>query len=421
MTACRVEPGAAATGVLEPPPSKSDAQRLLVLAHALDWPEAARTVLTGGVDVPGDVAVLARGLGALEPSRAVPSDVDCRDGGAPFRFLVTQAAVTPGAQVTFSGTARLGARPHGALLAALERTLGPAGLVLHRGAPWPLRVRGATGKAAPEFHVDASSSSQHASSLLLGAAALAHREGRAWTVQLEGRLASPGYLDLTVAWARRCGLQVVADGGRFVVRDGPRPARVPDVPGDWSSLGYLLLLAWASGAPVRGVHPDAPHPDRAVLGVLAQVGLAVDLAAAGGARVSGAPKAGFQLSVADCPDLAPTLAALACVVPGPSELRDVAVLRLKESDRVAGVQALVEAAGGKAELDGDRLRLWPPPFPPAKLALDSKGDHRLAMAAATLAVLLRRPLELGRPEVVEKSFPAFWRQVEATGATVVPS
>jgi 3-phosphoshikimate 1-carboxyvinyltransferase len=178
------------------------------------------------------------------------------------------------------------------------------------------------------------------------------------------------------------------------------------VPGDWSSLGYLLLLAWASGGAVAGADLAAAHPDRAMVRLLRELG------------VSGVPAAGVRATAAECPDLLPTLAALACVCPGSSVLEEVHLLRGKESDRLEGIRALVDAAGGRTELSGDTLTVSPPPQI-RPFSFSSRGDHRMAMSAAVLAVLGRVPLTLAEPDCVSKSFPGFFQELAASGARLI--
>jgi 3-phosphoshikimate 1-carboxyvinyltransferase len=465
-----VSPGLLRPVRLVPPHSKSDAQRALVLAHVLgepalsaflgegngtgvsdaaaqrrptgggqgggeagaappQAPDCARGRIAaehGGADErgapppPTDVTVMAAGLAALERAARTGEEVeiDCRDGGAPFRLLLGQAAVTPGARVRFTGTPRLGERPHGPLLESLRATLSGAGLQLVSGAPWPLSVTGASGCAAePCFRVDAAQSSQFPSSLLLAAASLHLREHRPWAVELVGPPASGGYLALTVAWLRRSGFELSEGAGRFAVHSHSAPRTWPTVPGDWSSLGYLLLLAWASGGRAAGVDVLAAHPDRAVLRVLADLGLRVDVSSDGEASVSGTPCAGLRADGDECPDLLPTLAALACVLPAPSVLTRVSILRAKESDRLSAICDLVHAAGGRTHLEGERLHIQPPeavrPF-----TFDARGDHRLALSASVLAVLGRVPVQLRRAHGVDKSFPGFFTQLQALGCDV---
>jgi 3-phosphoshikimate 1-carboxyvinyltransferase len=403
---------------LRPSLSKSDAQRAIVLGHALG---CAVNIPPEGW--PGDVAVLARGMSRL--SSPGPVEIDCEDGGAPFRFLLAQAAILPGAHVRLVGTPRLGERPRAALIDALQRALGPHGFSASTpaGAPWPLEVRGATGTGVPRFQIDPSESSQFASSLVLAAAALSRREGRPWTVDLLGAVASAPYLDLTLRWVRAAGARVERWRQEIAVTAPRTGAALPPVPGDWSSIGYLLPIAWRTGSTVERVDLRAEHPDREIVPHLQSVGLALE-ERQGALAVSGSTSGSLDASGRRCPDLLPTLAALACVLPAPSRLRDVSILRGKESDRLEGIQRMVDAFGASSDLSGDELRIRPAPGPPPPsqpVRIDSRGDHRMAMAAATLAVLACCRLEISQPDCVAKSFPGFWTELEKVGVRLQPA
>ena len=415
MSKVHVDPSHLTSARLTPPVSKSDAQRALVLAHLTGhWPLSALQSEPES-DLPADVRVLKRGVDALRLPPGPVRDVDCADGGAPFRILVTQSAVTPGAHIRLTGTPRLGERPHGPLFESLKEALGPSGLSLTVGTPWPVEIRAPTATGAPTFRVPGDQSSQYASSLLLGCAALFLRERRPWSVEIQGTLTSAGYPELTVSWLRRFGFTVEETPSKYTVTAHQPSASAPPMPGDWSSLGYLLLIAWKTGGSVERADPSSAHPDQAILRLIQPAGLTPIPGPDLTMRVDGQARAGLVASGKECPDLLPTLAALACVLPRPSTLTDVGILRLKESDRLEGIRTLVSAYGGSTTLEGETLTLTPPPAPPAHFSMDSRGDHRLAMVSATLSVLSGARLTLTGPECVEKSFPGFWRQVERVG------
>jgi 3-phosphoshikimate 1-carboxyvinyltransferase len=415
MSLLHVDPSHLVPARLVPPVSKSDAQRALVLAHLTGhWPLASLQA-EAETDLPADVRVLTRGVNALRQPPGPVRDVDCADGGAPFRILVTQAAVTPGVKVRLTGTPRLGERPHGPLFESLREALGPSGLVLTEGKPWPVELHAPTSTGAPLFRVPGEQSSQYASSLLLGCAALFLRERRPWSVEILGTLTSAGYLELTVSWLRRFGFTVEESASRLAVTGYQALPAPPPLPGDWSSLGYLLLTAWRTGGSVERADPSSAHPDMAILRLIQPAGLTPVPGPDLTMRVEGQARDGLLASGKECPDLLPTLAALACVLPHPSTLTDVGILRVKESDRLDGIQTLVKAYGGNTKLEGETLTVVPPAAPPAHFAMDSRGDHRLAMVSATLSVLSGARLSLTGPECVEKSFPGFWRQMERAG------
>lgn len=417
---------------LEPPRSKSDAQRALVLAAALPASQGGLDAVDlGARPWPSDVEVLRAGLRALaaragDAGAVAPVELDCRDGGAPFRFLLTQAALAWGRTTRFTGSARLGARPHGPLLRSLRGALGAHGLAVDEGSPWPIVVR-APALPAPvdAFEVTGVESSQFASSLLLGAARLAAEAGRPCAVRWAGAMTSVGYLELTRRWVERAGFPVSDEASGVVVGAPRADAVLPPVPGDWSSLTYLLPVAWRTGATVAHVARGTGHPDEAFAEHLARVGLVLTPPGADGSvRVEGRLRGGFEIDCEVCPDAAPALGALATVLPEPSRLSRVGILRHKESDRVAGVMELARALGAECVLQDDTLTVRPGIHLPAAFEIDAHEDHRLAMAAATAAVLAGARLRLHGADAVKKSFPGFWGELEKVGivplATTLP-
>lgn len=390
---------------LTPPLSKSDAQRALVLADVLHVPFSS--VLPAGEALPRDVEVLRDGLLAMHGPLA---KLDCRDGGAPFRFLLTQAAVQPQRRVEFTGTARLGARPHAPLLQALKAI---PGLQLTEGAPWPVVVRSPAVLLGPvRFKVTGTESSQFASSLLLGLARLA-AAGVEASLELDGAMTSEGYFALTRAWLERAGFRVNGEQALSLTLSPPgERGAFPSIPGDWSSLGYLLALSWVSGLPVARLAFGTGHPDEAIVTHLRAVGLSVT------DRLSGTATAGFEVDCEQCPDAIPTLAALATKLPSPSTFRRTGILRHKESDRLQGTFDLLEAAGLRAALHADTLTVHPGTA--RSFRFDARDDHRMAMSAAVLARLQGGSLTLKGKDSVSKSFPAFWAEAAKAGVDVAP-
>ncbi len=385
---------------LIPPLSKSDAQRALVLADILQVP--FHQVIAQHDALPRDVEVLLRGLQAL---KAPTSSIDCADGGAPFRFLLTQAAVLPGKQVEFKGTVRLGQRPHEPLFLALQAATGAR---IIKGNPWPIQLTSAQTFTGPfEFKVTGIESSQFASSLLLGAARLAVA-GFKVSLERTGPFTSEGYFELTRAWLAKTGFELVDESDlRLSVKAPAQRVPFPPIPGDWSSLGYLLVLSWVSGLNVERLALGTGHPDEAFVSIVRRAGLTVT-----DSTLEGIPTDGLHVDAQQCPDAVPTLAVLATRLPKPSIFERVGILRHKESDRLEGVMALLRAAGLRASLESDTLTVQPGKA--HSFRFDAKDDHRLAMAAAVLARLHEVPLHLRGMESVHKSFPGFWDEASKT-------
>jgi 3-phosphoshikimate 1-carboxyvinyltransferase len=391
---------------LTPPVSKSDAHRALVLAEVCDG--AHESLLPPAVDRPRDVDVVSRGLQTL---RGTSGELDCLDAGAPFRFLVTQAALKPNTSWRFIGTPRLAERPQEALLVSLRRSLGVT--IRHGATLWPLTVDAGVRRFVDPFRVSGVESSQFTSSLLLGAARLVLEGTSPVTIEIDGEATSAGYVALTVAWMRRFGFEVVIGEHRLSVTGWREVLRPVELPGDWSSLTYLLPLAWKSGVRVRHVDFDAAHPDRAFASHLEAMGL--QFATRDGlTSVMGTLTRGLEVDASRCPDAVPALVAMALVSPAPSTFVRCGVLRLKESDRLDALATLVRLTGGRADLDEERLTVTPPSTPRGG-AFDGRDDHRLVMAATVAASLLGVTIPVRGTEAVAKSFPGFWREAAKVG------
>jgi 3-phosphoshikimate 1-carboxyvinyltransferase len=279
---------------------------------------------------------------------------------------------------------------------------------------WPLVLT--TGALTPPaaFSVSGEESSQFASSLLLGAARLVHEGARPEVaVRVGGAQTSAGYYSLTVDWVRRAGFSVTEEP-RVTTVSGRGHAPSASIPGDWSSLTYLLPLAWRAGLLVAHVDRAAAHPDRAFAAHLEAAGLSLGGEGAGLTAVRGRLERGVTVDASVCPDAVPAIVAVALAAPGPSRFTRCSVLRLKESDRLAGVMDLVGRLGGASQLAGDTLMVQPPARAQA-CEYDGRDDHRLVMAASVAGALLGVTVAIRGTGCVAKSFPSYWREAAKAG------
>jgi 3-phosphoshikimate 1-carboxyvinyltransferase len=336
--------------------------------------------------------------------------LDAGGSGTAARFLAAVAAAVPG-RYLLTGSAQLVRRPMGELVAALRsagaivETAGSEGYL-------PLAIRGGSLRSG-DVVVDASRSGQFLSSLLLAGVAV---EG-GLTVYSKGTVASAPYVDTTLEALREFGHSVRRGAsGEIAVRRGAGKTSVYEVPGDWSSALPFFAAAGIAGGEVSvtGLRWPSPDADAGALEVVASMGVAVERDA-GEIRARGSPGALVPVSVEarDFPDAVPALAALAVFAAGESRFRGIAHLRLKESDRIAGVEALATAAGARCVPGEDELSITGPPRRSglAVTRLRTFDDHRLAMAAALLSLALPSLL-IETPDCVAKSYPTFFRDLE---------
>ena len=120
-----------------------------------------------------------------------------------------------------------------------------------------------------------------------------------------------------------------------------------------------------------------------------------------------------DIDAAAIPDLVPVLAVLAANAQGASRIYNAARLRLKESDRLSTVAALLRNLGGKVEITADGLTIEGTGLTGG--VVDSYFDHRIAMAAAVAATSAHGPVVLRNAQAVEKSYPGFWADFQALG------
>ncbi len=413
--------GRRAAGRLRVPASKSVTHRYLNLALLARRPVVVERPLLAD-DTRLFLAALARcGWTVTErpgeefqltPGTALAGGalIDCGNAGTLLRFLTAALAVTPG-HWTLDGTARLRERPIGPLVAALRRL----GAVIHhtgRAGCVPIDVAGGSMQGGTT-RLDAGESSQYLSALLMAAlAAPAPIE-----IQVDALTSEP-YVHVTLAAIERCGGTIAVQGGGdqpvcYRVRPGlALPPRLR-VEGDASAACYPAAAAALTGGSVllEGLPADSPQGDRRFLDLLASMGAKVTWRQ-DAVEVHGDRLQAVDVDLSAMPDQVPTLAALAPFARGTTHIRGVAHLRLKESDRLAAMATELRRLGVAVEEGADRLAIegcWsdaPPPADP--VAVQTYGDHRIAMSLALVG--LRRPgVSVATPEVVSKSYPAFWQ------------
>jgi 3-phosphoshikimate 1-carboxyvinyltransferase len=232
----------------------------------------------------------------------------------------------------------------------------------------------------------------------------------------------------TADW--RAGLDKLSPSpGRLRFRVGPAAyqARELSVEGDWSTASYFLAAGAVGPRPVRveGLNSASLQGDRHFVDILRNMGARVEMDAQA-VTAYPAPLRGLDLDMGNCPDLAPTLLVMAAHAQGATTVRNIAHLRLKESDRLAALGLELRKAGCSVTPLRDGLRIAAPRcgprLPDPATIFNTHGDHRIAMALCLLGLPARSPqtgkqlpgfqVNLDNPACVEKSFPGFWQAWE---------
>ncbi|MEA2163269.1 MAG: 3-phosphoshikimate 1-carboxyvinyltransferase [Thermoanaerobaculia bacterium] len=343
-------------------------------------------------------------IGPRQSMSANDVSVFVGNAGTAMRFLTGWLAFTPG-RFILEGEARMHERPIGDLVDVLLSIGAEVEYVEREGYP-PLRIRGKKMRGGFDVAIAADTSSQFASSLMMAGATLPD----GMTLRLTS-LASAPYLDITASVLTAFGAEVHRDGNVIRVRAGKLHRDAYRVEGDYSSASYWFAAAAATRGTirVRGLaHPTA-QGDAAFLDILRTMGCGVVINE-DEITVTGAELRGGRFDCNSCPDIVPTLAAIAPLASSPVEIVNVANLRVKESDRLATVTAELRKLGATVEERDDSL-LIQPGWSSDPATIETHNDHRIAMAFA-IAGLARGNVTIANEQVVSKSYPRFWKTLD---------
>jgi 3-phosphoshikimate 1-carboxyvinyltransferase len=372
------------------PGSKSITNRALLLASLADRESTLHRPL-----VARDTALMAQALRSLgidveESADAMtvrpaavrgPAAVDCGLAGTVMRFVPPVAALATGV-VAFDGDPRARLRPMDEMLAAL-RILGADLDADARSLPF--EIRGVGRMPGGQVAIDASTSSQFVSALLLAAA----RYDEGVDLRHDGKpVPSLPHIAMTVAMLRERGVAVDdSEPNRWAVAPCPIAATDVEIEPDLSNAAPFLAAAVATGGTVTvpGWPLATTQPGDRLREILAQFGATVGLSA-DGLSVTGGRIRGVDLDLHEAGELTPVIAALCALADGPSYLRGIAHLRGHESDRLAALAAELSSLGGDARETDDGLEIRPRPLHGG--VFHTYDDHRMAHAAAVLALVV---------------------------------
>jgi 3-phosphoshikimate 1-carboxyvinyltransferase len=243
-------------------------------------------------------------------------------------------------------------------------------------------------------------------------------------------LPSRPYAELTARELRRFGAQVEVQGSVWSVRG---PLQAPSTPlvteVDASAAAVALAAGAISGRMVStDLTPDSGQGDARIVEHLRAFGAEV-VCEAHTTRCRAEQLAGVDLDLADTPDLAPVLAAVAIVAAlrqgQSSTLRGLRTLNRKESRRLDALVAVARTCGCSATAQNEEVLVIGPASShgrmgqaPASVLVDAEGDHRLAFAGALLGLALPEVL-VRDAEAVAKSWPSFWVDFVAAGGILI--
>lgn len=386
-------------GTLAAPPSKSMAHRLLigaalsggesVVRHLAFSKDIEATIgclraLGAGVRLDGDTAYI-KGINPRESGAA--AELFCNESGSTLRFFIPLCMLS-GERRVLKGSRYLFTRP----LSVYEQIAQEQGIDFVKSDE-SLTVQGTLRSGV--YEIPGNISSQFITGLLL---ALPLLDGDS-ELRLIPPVESRPYIDMTVDALRAFGVEVIADGDRYLVRGNQqyKPADV-EVEGDYSNAAFFEALNIAgSSVTVTGLRDNSLQGDKVYKILFEKIKLH-----------DGA------VNIADCPDLGPVLFAAAALCGG-GEFTGTRRLRLKESDRAAAMRDELKKCGVTLTVGENTVSvsgvLRAPDAP-----LSGHGDHRIVMALAVLCTVTGGVIT--GAEAVSKSFPDFFDRLTDLGVDI---
>lgn len=397
-------------------PSKSMANRLLILDHLyyqgkenIELPDAT------------DSRILRRLLDTLKDHKGNSSiELDVGDGGTTSRFLLAVLCFTEG-EFILKGSERLSERPIRELVQLLRELGGNI-----EGECLPLRIKGKAPdrKDSIAMNIDTSTSSQFASAVLMVLPLLCKQA----EIRLTGDYLSLSYIDITIGMMNRFGFKIKREADRITLdalKKTPSPPFYSLEP-DYSSISFWVgMVALSKDARVRinagkfrdSLQADSMMIDRAVANDIITIKTDGDDLVLSSPEKPAAPKS-ILLDFTDCPDLALPELIMYSALKFDIRFTGVQNLNLKESSRLESLNEGMKYFGmqtiksiGGYRMDGKFT------LPEQIPHLNTFNDHRVAMAFSMLA--LRTPVVIEDPEVVSKSYPAFWDDLRKLNFEVI--
>ena len=434
LTASR--PAAALTGAAHVPGDKSISHRALMFGALA----VGRTEITGlleGEDVLATAAAL-RAMGAAVGRAgegrwvvdgvgvgglAEPSDMlDLGNSGTAARLLLGILATHPFTAFV-TGDASLRSRPMGRVIGPLSRF--GARFLSREGGRLPLAITGAASPLPLEYRLPVPSAQVKSAVLLAGL----NTPGA--TTVIEPQPTRDHTERMLGHFGAKISVEPAEAGGRRVTVEGwPELSAAPvAVPGDPSSAAFPLVAALVVPGSAVTISGVGLNPSRTgLLTCLAEMG--ADIAFLNERIEGGEPVADLRVSAgmlkgADIPperapsmiDEYPVLAVAAACARGTTVMRGLAELRVKESDRLAGIAEGLQRCGVRVEVEGDTLRVTGDGRPPnGGATIATRLDHRIAMAFLVLGLAARDPVAIDDSRPIATSFPDFVPLMHRLGA-----
>ena len=337
--------------------------------------------------------------------------IDINHAGTAMRFLTSYFSQLEGREVILTGSERMQQRPIKILVDALRSLGASIEYEKKQGYP-PLRIKGKKLDGGT-ISLPADISSQYISSLImLGAVLKAGIE-----LNLKGTITSMPYINMTLDLLKRLGIETEFKGHRILVKNTSKSKNIIQVvESDWSSASYFFSIAALSDKAkiyLSNYKSNSLQGDSILRIIYKQLG--VNSYFEGNNLILekeniSSPKS-IKWDLSNAPDIAQTIAVSCYGLGVACDLEGLHTLKIKETDRLVALDTELSKLGAKISVTDKSLHLASDQDFQKGITISTYNDHRMAMAFAPLA--LKIPLSVKKAEVVSKSYPSFWEDLNS--------
>jgi 3-phosphoshikimate 1-carboxyvinyltransferase len=339
--------------------------------------------------------------------------VDIGPAGTAMRFLTAYFTLQD-EEVILTGSARMQQRPIGILVDALRELGAVIEYEAKDGFP-PIKIKGGLQQLTNKISIKGDISSQYITALLLIAAQLP----LGLELYIEGELTSRPYVEMTLAMLEQAGIKHSWNDNVIAIAHQEFKETALPVEPDWSAASYwyaIAALADEAELFLSGLTQYSLQGDSVITEIMANFGITSQFKD-GGVYLQKEVKPIIRkiFDLKECPDLAQTIIVVCATLGHEATFTGLETLKIKETDRVKALQNELAKIGVKLIEKAQIYKLdCSEKFLPESIFINTYDDHRMAMAFAPLALLIPE-LEIEDAQVVEKSYPAFWKDLEKMG------
>ena len=388
------------------PASKSLSNRWLILNACMEQPTTLHNLSDAA-----DTVLMRELLDIISQSKfsLTPIEINCKNAGTVLRFLTAYLSVTPGKWIV-TGNERLSVRPISDLVDALKNLEAEISYINQPGQ-LPLMITGKLEFSRAHVKLNMQKSSQFASALML----MVSKFSNGLELEFEGEIISKPYLDMTAKIIEQCGVQVKCSEKNITLKGIPKCSSEIFIESDWSAASYFYAFVALSENGIielENLHPQSLQGDSIVAKWFEKFGVETTFFPTKVMlkKVSKPIVSELELDFTNYPDLAQTIAVTCAALNIPARLTGLSSLRNKETDRLQALSQELNQINAKNIIDQNTLILYKHGELDFSKPIKTYGDHRMAMCFSVFSGLCDS-IEIVTPEVVYKSFPKFWEQI----------